>query len=98
MNNYKKSLKYFAIVVILLFVLIFLLQIIVAPLLMGGSGSFGLRPQTHGCFGLPIKSNLVRWLPDGDVELSILLHFRYRVASEISNRNYCLGQDIWFGE
>lgn len=91
-------LKYLTIAVALFIVLVFLLQIIVVPSMGGVGGSFGLRPQTHGCFGLPIKSNLVSWLPDGDIELNTFLHFRYQVSSEISDRNYCFGQDIWLGE
>ena len=98
MIGYKRLLKYFAIAVALFIVLVFLLQIIVVPFMGGVGGSFGLRPQTHGCFGLPIKSNFVSWLPDGHIELNLFLHFRYQVSSEISDRNYCLGQDIWFGE
>ena len=98
MTRYKRPLKYFAIAVAVFVVLIFLLQIIIVPFIGGVDGSFGLRPQTHGCFGLPVKSSLVSWLPDGFIELNMILHFRYQVPPEVSDRNYCLGQDIWFGE
>lgn len=98
MSKYRRLLKYFTIAIVLFIALIFLLQIIVVPLMGGVGGSFGLRPHTHRCLGFPIKSKLVGWLPDNDIELNIFLHFRYQVSSEIADRNYCLGQDIWFGE
>ena len=76
MTGYKRPLKYFAIAVTVFIVLVFLSQMIVVPFMGGVGGSFGLRPQTHGCLGLPVKSNLVSWLPKGNIELNILLHFR----------------------
>ncbi len=68
----------------------------------GVAGSFGIRPMTHDCIGLRIGAErTTELLPEGDFEFHFLLfHFRYSVLSEFadSDRVFCIGQDIWFGE
>lgn len=94
----KQSLTYIAIVFVALILLVLFLQHLMVPLLGGIGGSFGLRPQTHGCLGITLKQNFIGWLPKGDIEFNALLHFRYHVPPQFSERSYCLGQDVWFGE
>ena len=94
----KKSLKYITIIFVALILLVLFLQILIVPLLGGIGGSFGLRPQTHSCIGIALKQNFIGWLPKGDIEFNTLLHFRYYVPSQFSERSHCLGQDVWFGE
>lgn len=68
----------------------------------GVAGSFGIRTMTHDCIGLRIDAKkATELLPEGDFEFHFLLfHFRYSVSSEFtdSDRVFCIGQDIWFGE
>jgi len=51
----------------------------------GISGSFGIRPITHDCFGIVIgPSSTVRFL---------YFHIRYFIPSELVDP-FCVGQDI----
>ena len=65
-------------------------------------GSFGLRPVTHDCLGRRLSAGWVaRWLPVADVGFRLgRFHFRYGVRPPEAGeaRDYCLGQDIWYGE
>jgi hypothetical protein len=63
-------------------------------------GSFGLRPVSHACLGLPLTGSAFGWLPPGDLRFQAgLFSFRYWLeASSPSDRPYCLGQDVWYGE
>ncbi len=95
----KPPLKYFIIIIFSLVALTQLSGILVAG--RGGvAGSFGIH--VHDCIGLRIGAEkATELLPEGDFEFHFLLfHFRYSVSSKIvdSDRVYCLGQDIWFGE
>lgn len=83
------------------------LTIIFGGLFLIGSismGSFGIRPVTHGCLGLRIKSDTVeRILPKGSFEIYKPVHFAYKVKPYPIERehylfDYCLGKDVWFGE
>lgn len=98
MIYFKRFGKYFVLAVLAFFVLVFVLQMVVVPSMGGADGSFGLRPQTQVCLGLPIHSDFVSWLPKGFVEMDTVLRFRYQVSPLVSDRYYCLGQDMWFGE
>lgn len=88
----------------LLFTLLFLsqLQPLVILALGGIDGSFGIRPTSHRCLGLQSQPNpIIELLPEADFDFTfILFHFRYTVHSGYANtgRQFCIGQDIWFGE
>lgn len=94
----KNPLTYTAITFIALILLVLFLQTLMVPLLGGIGGSFGLRPQNHSCIGITLKQNSIDWLPKGNIEFNALLHFRYYVPPQFSEKSYCLGQDVWFGE
>jgi hypothetical protein len=65
-------------------------------------GSFGIRPMSHRCLGLKLRSEKgLAGLPAGDVEFHLgWFHFRYSIGVEdrSGERPVCLGQDIWYGE
>ena len=97
----KPILRYFIIVIFSLIVFTQLSGMLVVG--RGGvAGSFGIRTMTHDCIGLRIDAKkATELLPEGDFEFHFLLfHFRYSVSSEFtdSDRVFCIGQDIWFGE
>lgn len=82
--------------IILIAIFLILLYIVYGPYSLG---SFGIRPETHGCFGLTIPRSLIEGvLPEARVEF---FNFAYYVNEE-SLKNwtteYCLGRDIWYGE
>lgn len=92
-----------AAIVIVAFVLIvaapiLVMQSVIAPIFHAVDGSFGLQPVTHGCIGLLVKPESVSFLPQGKVETDFLIHLRYDVLPQNADRDYCLGQDVWFGE
>ncbi len=67
----------------------------------GGCGSFGIRTKTHQCVGFEISSGkITNILPIADIDFKILsFHFNYFVKEDCLNcGDYCLGQDIWYGE
>ncbi len=97
----KIFLKYFIITIFSLMALTQLSGILVAG--RGGvAGSFGIRTMTHDCIGVRISTDkAIELFPEGEIEFHFLLfHFRYSVSSEFadSDRVFCIGQDIWFGE
>jgi hypothetical protein len=63
-------------------------------------GTFGLRPISHKCAGITLTDDWVAgalsftdwWGKFG------LFSIRYFVPRDASGRNFCLGQDVWFGE
>jgi hypothetical protein len=65
-------------------------------------GSFGLRPVSHRCLGLTLRSEKnLSPLPQGDLEFHFgWFHFRYSIRPEdrTGERSICVGQDVWFGE
>lgn len=65
-------------------------------------GSFGVRPVTHECVGLRLsEAGATRWLPVADFQFRLgRFHFRYVVRPRGAGgaRDYCIGQDIWYGE
>jgi hypothetical protein len=62
-------------------------------------GTFGLRPVSHRCAGLTVSAEAAARLPSADWEGTLgFFHARYHVTREANDRDYCLGQDIWFGE
>ncbi|MFZ5857150.1 MAG: hypothetical protein ACOYZ6_09975 [Chloroflexota bacterium] len=63
-------------------------------------GSFGLRPMTHQCAGLRLTGGAVSArFPSADWEGTIgFFHVRYFVTRDAMDRDFCLGQDVWFGE
>ena len=97
----KPLLKTFIIAIFSLVALTQLSGILVAR--RGGvAGSFGIRSMTHDCIGVRISTEkAIEILPEGEIEFHFLLfHFRYSVSSEFadSDRVFCIGQDVWFGE
>ncbi len=58
--------------------------------------------MTHDCIGLRISTEkAIDLFPKGEIEFHFLsFHFRYSAPSEFadSDRAFCIGQDIWFGE
>lgn len=63
-------------------------------------GSFGIRPMSHQCAGLRVDGASLGWLPAADVRFSVgWFSIRYWVDEKPwSDRPYCFGQDVWFGE
>ena len=63
-------------------------------------GTFGLRPVSHQCAGLTLSGETVtRRFPSTEWEGRIgFFRVRYFVTREASGRDFCMGQDIWFGE
>ncbi|MBI5933357.1 MAG: hypothetical protein HY867_06580 [Chloroflexi bacterium] len=63
-------------------------------------GTFGLRPVSHRCAGLTLSGEAVAArFPSADWEGTIgVFRARYHVTREANGREYCLGQDLWFGE
>lgn len=107
MGNRKNSpvskliLKIFTITIFSLIALTQLSGMLVA--VRGGvAGSFGIRAMTHDCIGLRIGAEkAIELLPEGNFQFHFLLfHFHYSVSSEFadSDRVFCVGHDIWFGE
>ncbi|NOR89179.1 MAG: hypothetical protein GQ524_02905 [Anaerolineales bacterium] len=97
----KLLLKYFIITILSLLALTQLSGTLVAG--RGAvAGSFGIRAMNHDCIGLRISTEkAIELFPEGEIEFHFLLfHFRYSVSSEFvdSDRVFCIGQDIWFGE
>lgn len=63
-------------------------------------GTFGLRPVSHRCAGLTLTN---KWatdaLPSADWQGTLgIFRVRYFVPREATERDFCLGQDAWFGE
>jgi hypothetical protein len=74
-------------------------------------GAFGLRPTAHGCLGIPVSySTINKFFPKGNFKIKVpFFSFQYFAPSKalIQNKtgyeiyekmDFCLGQDIWFGE
>jgi len=63
-------------------------------------GSFGVRPMSHACAGLMLNSASIDRLPTAVFRFNVgRFSVRYWVdEGSRSERRYCLGQDIWFGE
>ena len=63
-------------------------------------GTFGLRPISHACAGLrPTGEWLTAHLAAADWQGKVgYFSIRYHVPKEAGDREFCLGQDIWFGE
>lgn len=85
--------------VVIIIAITFLLILLIVNFWAGGS--FGVRPSTNGCLGIPIRyKTVLKYFPEGDIGSN---SFRYYVPaknnSTFSNeRIFCLGQDVWFGE
>ncbi len=64
-------------------------------------GTFGIRPISHGCYGIKLKSSCVYMsLPEGSLE-NKFLDVGYYVPADREkwkNHDFCLGQDVWYGE
>lgn len=63
-------------------------------------GTFGLRPATHDCVGVIMDGKWVaKNLPQGEWQGTFgLFKMRYFNRATMPDWEYCLGQDIWFGE
>ena len=91
-----------AILLIILVILLLLTQL--QPLFLQSlgavDGTFGLRPVSHRCAGLTLSGETVAArLPSADWEGTLgVFRARYHVTREANGREYCLGQDVWFGE
>ncbi|OGG00503.1 hypothetical protein A2Y99_02655 [Candidatus Gottesmanbacteria bacterium RBG_13_37_7] len=91
----------FLFLIILLIIFVYICFIKLPYVLYPGSlgGSFGIRPLSHECFGLSINADTtIRYFPKGDIYFYFLWKgYEYFVTDDWP-RNYCIGQDIWFGE
>jgi hypothetical protein len=98
----KKSGFIIFIIIIITLVLFSQMQLIFVGILGGVAGSFGMRPTSHLCIGLRLDGDTSAALfPYGELEFHAgLFHFRYSVPQDKYNstREFCLGQDVWFGE
>jgi hypothetical protein len=63
-------------------------------------GTFGLRPVTHQCAGLRLTGGFVlERFPATEWEGKFgFFRARYFVTRDAMDWDFCLGQDIWFGE
>ncbi len=63
-------------------------------------GTFGLRPVSHHCAGLTLAgATVTRRFPSAEWEGTFgFFRARYHVTREATGRDFCLGQDVWFGE
>jgi hypothetical protein len=88
----KKTFVFILVVLIIFFIFTLILNLY-------SMGSIGIRPRTHGCFGVTLPRAFVhKMLPDARIEF---MQFAYYVDEESMGDwpyNYCLGKDIWFGE
>ncbi|MGD8457905.1 MAG: hypothetical protein PVF83_16115 [Anaerolineales bacterium] len=102
LSNTKKVRKTIPIIISICFVLMCQIQPIFVNIIGGLAGSFGVRPTSHLCIGFPLGRDKVKSLfPPGELEFHIgLFHFRYSIPqiNHNSAKEFCLGQDIWFGE
>lgn len=96
LGAYKKQLTY------LFFLLILIDSLLLAFFPLGAASNFGIRPMTHKCFGLIIRSEkFTKLLPEGDITFFAIGNraFRYYVPHHlIDERPLCLGLDVWYGE
>jgi len=74
------------------------LQLAAVNLSGGVGGTFGIRPVSHRCIGIPVDGATTSALPTGDWGFSFLLDVRYYMPQEREGVEFCLGQDIWMGE
>lgn len=78
------------------------MQPVFVSIIGGVAGSFGVRPTSHFCIGFPLDGDTAKTLfPAGEFEFHAgMFHFRYSITQDNLNsaREFCLGQDIWFGE
>lgn len=63
-------------------------------------GSFGMRPVSHKCAGIRLGGEWVAArLGPADWEAKLgYFSVRYYIPDEAADWDFCLGQDIWFGE
>jgi hypothetical protein len=98
-SNKRRGLLIF-IIVLLLSVLLTQLQPALLHALGAVDGTFGLRPVSHKCAGLTLAGTTVaRGFPSADWQGRFgFFSIRYLVPPEALGRDFCLGQDVWFGE
>ena len=93
--------KIISLIIIFPLALLILFLLIPIPLLFPRSvgGNFGLRPQSHRCFGISLNAEFVNnKFPDLDIEFPLILRsFELRIDKDW-DKKYCLGQDVWYGE
>lgn len=87
-------------VIVILLALATQLQPLFLRALGAVDGTFGLRPVSHRCAGLTVSgAAIAARLPSADWEGALgFFRVRYHVTREANERDYCLGQDVWFGE
>ena len=63
-------------------------------------GTFGLRPTTHKCVGILLDGKWVgENLPQDEWQETFgLFKMRYFNRAIMPDSDFCLGQDVWFGE
>jgi hypothetical protein len=63
-------------------------------------GSFGLRPTSHKCAGIALRDDWVAaHLNPSDWQGKFgRFSLRWFVPEEAGGRDFCLGQDVWYGE
>ena len=93
--------KMFVCLILLVFIILILLAFF-AFFPLGVASSFGIRPMTHRCLGITIRSkSFVNFLPEGDFTFfsTGARQLRYYVPRRLLNdRPLCLGVDLWHGE
>jgi len=85
----------------ILFISIVLLLLAAALVMQSFSeGSIGMRPMTHGCWGIRVqRHDTILVFPKAELEFYWPFHFRYSVSEQNKDRlPFCLGKDIWMGE
>ena len=101
MKSNKRRRVLFALLGVLAF-LILLTQLQPEMLQLAGAvdGSFGLRPITHKCAGLTPSGDWVEArLSPADWQTKLgRFSLRWYVPEEAGGRDFCLGQDVWYGE
>ena len=100
--TFSKSRRFLFTLLTIVILLALLTQL--QPVLLNASGavdgSFGLRPTSHKCAGLTLTGKWVAGrLDPADWQGKFgLFSLRWFVPEDAGERDFCLGQDIWFGE
>ncbi|MEW5941801.1 MAG: hypothetical protein AB1750_19230 [Chloroflexota bacterium] len=98
----NKRRRAWLILLIVLALLLLLTQLQPTLLQLSGAvdGSFGLRPTSHKCAGFTLNGDWVaaRLSPADWQGKFGRFSLRWFVPEEAGGRDFCLGQDVWFGE
>jgi hypothetical protein len=92
--------KLILVVVVVLLLVLTQLQPVFLRSIGAVDGSFGLRPVSHRCAGIRLSGEWIAvHLAPADWQATLgYFSIRYHIPNEATGREFCLGQDIWFGE